>query len=109
MTSFRALILKVGNEPKDARARETMASSAASLVERREAPHPCVNGVRVPRKARGGPRHGPQGTCVNGARRLPALHSLVPRETEKRERASPAAPRAKWPGGVALAMRLFDK
>jgi hypothetical protein len=70
-----------------------MAPFAASLVERREAPHPYVIGVRVPRQARGGPRYGPQGTYVIGARRLPALHSLISRETEKRGRAGPGSPK----------------
>ena len=31
------------------------------------------------------------------------------RETEKGERAGPAAQNVKWPGSMALAMRLFDK
>jgi hypothetical protein len=52
---------------------ENVPPAAAFMVERREAPHPYVTGVRVPRQARGGPRHGPLGTYVTGARRLPAL------------------------------------
>jgi hypothetical protein len=40
---------------------------------------------------------------------FPALHSLVPRETEKGERASPAALKVKWPDGGALPSLPFDK
>jgi hypothetical protein len=74
-----------------------MAPFAASLVERREAPHPSVIGVRVPRRARGGPRHGPQGTSVIGARRLPALHSLV-RGRRKKGKGGPGSPKREVAG-----------
>jgi len=72
--------------------------AAASTVERREAPHPYVIGVRVPRQARGGPRHGPQGTYVTGARRLPALH--VPRSEGdgKRGKGEPGSPKSEVAG-----------
>ena len=75
-----------------------MARFAASLVERREAPHPYVTGVRVPRQARGGPRNRPQGTYVTGARRLPALHSLVFEGDGKRGKGGPGSPKSEVAG-----------
>ena len=81
-----------------------MALLAASLVERREAPHPYVIGVRVPpHKARGGPDWSVRALRY-WARRLPALHSLVFEGDGKKGKGGPGSPKkVKSPGSVALA------
>src|SRR5688572_4797127 len=78
---------------------ENVPSARGIMVERREAPPPTsLGGAHLARRAadplvRKALRY--------WARRLPALHSLVSRETEKGERAGPAARKVKWPDGDA--------
>jgi hypothetical protein len=87
-----------------------------SQVERREAPHPYVIGVRAP------DRNGARRTLARFARgasrqrvhaRLDALRTPAPpgapfplcaREKEKWERATPGARKSKPPGGGALSI-----
>ena len=85
---------------------ENVASAEASQVERREAPHPYVIGVRAPSQ-------GARRTLARFARVRIATHPAPPgapfplraREKEKGERATPGARKAKSPGGVALSIR----
>src|SRR5712691_2083603 len=54
---------------------ENVAPAEVPQVERREAPHPYVIGVRAPSvTARGGPSQSPPGCGSQRTRRLPALH-----------------------------------
>src|SRR2546430_15651763 len=94
-------------------AQEERGPASSVAVERREAPHPYVIGVRAPSQ-------GARRTLARFAR-VPRKHPAPPgapfplraREKEKGERATPGARRSKSPGGGALPSRssvgLFDK
>ena len=84
---------------------ENVALAETLQVERREAPHPYVTGVRAP------DRNGARRTLARfarGASQAPGASrrsiSLACKGEGKRERATPGARKSKSPGGVALAV-----
>src|SRR3989440_11603103 len=90
--------------------REERGPASSVAVERREAPHPYVIGVRAPSQ-------GARRTLARFARVRIATHPAPPgapfplraREKEKGERATPGARKSKSPGGEALASACSGK
>src|SRR5438552_5373651 len=93
------------NRQRRCRMREERGPASSVAVERREAPHPYVIGVRAPSQ-------GARRTLARFAR-VPRKHPAPPgapfplraREKEKGERATPGARKSKGPGGIALPTR----
>ena len=87
----------------DRRGKNVVPASSVA-VERREAPHPCVIGVRAPSPRRAAGRVMVRQGAPLRTRRLPALHFPRLRGNGKMGKGAPGALMEKSPGSVALAV-----
>ena len=81
---------------------ENVALAEAPQVERREAPHPYVTGVRAPSQRRAADRVMVRRALAEAPGASRRSMSLVREGEEKWERATPGVRNAKSPGGVSV-------